>query len=239
MYDATDSMYYLAEGYRVIAIEANPTLVKAAQARLSDAISAGRLIVVNGAIATEHEMLELHLCGKDLGASSLKAELIAEREPVGRVQVKTFPITDLIERYGVPYYMKVDIEGFDRYCILPLTERTAPEFVSFEMGEDAVELTEHLWSIGYRQFKLINQCTFREFDNYHHYECMIWDLRHRLFGWNRPVYYRRAGRRFQSAHSSGPLPEKTDGNWHSFKETLEKLKAVHLKYGWWDLHACH
>jgi FkbM family methyltransferase len=237
MYDAADSVYYLAEGYRVIAIEANPTLVRMAEARLSDAVSLGQLIVVNGAIASEHGMLDLHLCGRDLGSSSLIAELIAEREPAGRVQITVFPITDLIDRYGVPYYMKVDIEGFDRHCILPLTEHTAPEFLSFEIGGDAVELAKHLYSIGYRYFKIINQCTFREFDNYHRYQYIMWDLRHRLFGWNRPLYYRRAGRRFQSGHSSGPLPEKSDGTWHSFEETLDRLKALHLKYGWWDLQA--
>ena len=237
MYNAADSVYYLSEGYRVIAIEANPTLVRTAEARLSDAVSSGRLIIVNGAIASEHGMLELHLCGKDLGSSSFIAELIAEREPAGRVQVKAFPITELIERYGVPYYMKVDIEGFDRHCILPLTEQTAPEFVSFEMGDDAVALTEHLCSIGYRHFKIINQCTFREFDNDRCYHHVIWDLRHRLFGWDRLFYYRRAGRRFQSGHSSGPLPEKTDGTWHSYEETLDRSKALHLKHGWWDLHA--
>jgi hypothetical protein len=51
MYDAADCTYYLAEGHRVIAIEANPTFVRKAEAHLADAVSSGQLILVNGAVA--------------------------------------------------------------------------------------------------------------------------------------------------------------------------------------------
>ncbi len=51
MYDGADSRYYLDEGYKVIAVEANDTLVNAAEKQFGDAVSSGQCIILNGAIA--------------------------------------------------------------------------------------------------------------------------------------------------------------------------------------------
>ena len=48
-----DTQYYLALGYRVLAVEAEPTLVAAARQRFAPEISAGRLKIVHCAIAEQ------------------------------------------------------------------------------------------------------------------------------------------------------------------------------------------
>ena len=49
----------------------------------------------------------------------------------------------LFERFGIPEYLKVDIEGADRLCVLALTSDTRPTYLSFELGDDVDELLEH------------------------------------------------------------------------------------------------
>lgn len=240
MYDGADSRYYLDEGYKVIAVEANDTLVNAAEKQFADAVSSGRFIILNGAIAERTETVELNICGEDLASSSISSERVADRRPAGQLTINAFPITDLLERYGVPHYMKVDIEGFDRYCILPLTSQTAPMFVSFEMGADAEELIEHLSSIGYRHFKIISQMRFRELDNVNCFSDRVSRRLCRIFGRPESKYVRKAGRVFRSGHSSGPLPQRSDGKWYPLKETLNRWRthcAAPRFGGWWDLHA--
>jgi len=48
-----DTAFYLAKGFRVVAVEANPVLVAAAKRRFDEDIQAGRLAIVEKAIATK------------------------------------------------------------------------------------------------------------------------------------------------------------------------------------------
>src|SRR5688572_32150023 len=81
MYDGSDSRYFLDEGYRVVAVEANPKLAVKAQQEFRDEIADGRLTVINRALAGEPGEIELVLCGDDLGASSIFEDKIAHRNP--------------------------------------------------------------------------------------------------------------------------------------------------------------
>ena len=70
MYDGSDTIYYLEEGFRVVAVEANPALVQRAQAALGKYVTSGQLEIVNAAIGPSNEAIELSVCGDDLGSSS-------------------------------------------------------------------------------------------------------------------------------------------------------------------------
>jgi hypothetical protein len=47
MNNGDDTAYYLSRGFRTVAIEANPELVKYAKARFAREIASGRLIILN------------------------------------------------------------------------------------------------------------------------------------------------------------------------------------------------
>ena len=160
MFDGADTAYYLESGYQVIAVEANPDLVESASRRFSAPLASGQLVCVHGAISSSEGPVELNLCGDDLGSSSVISERLAERRPIGAITVPGVTMLQLFERYGLPEYLKVDIEGADGLCILPLTSDHRPNFLSFEVGEDVDELIAHAEAIGYRRFKVINQISF-------------------------------------------------------------------------------
>ena len=240
MFDGADTAYYLESGFQVIAVEANPDLIASAQRRFSAPLASGQLVCVNAAVSTSEGPVELNLCGDDLGSSSVISERIADRRPIGAITVPGVTIHQLFDQYGLPEYLKVDIEGADRQCILPLTSDHRPNFLSFEVGEDADELIAHVGAIGYRRFKIINQISFRELAQQW---CLYDRITHRLMrhlGYQDPKFVRRAGRFFPTGHSSGPVPWRSEGQWQSAEATRARLleaKESGKLSGWYDVHA--
>ena len=240
MYDGAYTAYYIECGYRVIAVEANPKLVDDAKRRFVTHIASGQLTCVNAAISTNGEDVNLTLSGHDLGSSSLYGDWIANKQPIGAITVPGVTLHQLFERYGVPEYMKVDIEGADRLCVLALTFDTRPAFLSFEVGADVDELLSYAAKIGFQRFKIINQDSFRELANQRClYDRVVYRLM-RYMGYCEPLKIRRAGRFFVAGHSSGPVPWQSDGAWRSVDATRSRLheaRALNSLSGWYDIHA--
>lgn len=242
MYDGADTAYYLERGHRVVAVEANPDLVDAARARFADALARGQLTLVHAAVSADGAPVTLTLSGADLGSSStiVSEAWLAAKRPTGRVTVPGITLAQLVAEHGLPEYLKVDIEGADRLCVLALTAALRPPYLSFEMGDDADELIAHAASVGYRRFKVVNQLSFRELANQ---EALVDRLAHRLMrelGYAEPRLVRRAGRFFVVGHSSGPVPWEGDGRWWSAAEVRARLEAARASgalRGWYDIHA--
>ena len=55
MCGGSDTDYYLRKGYHVVAIDADPSLCEHARTRFSDAITAGRLTIVNTGISDNED----------------------------------------------------------------------------------------------------------------------------------------------------------------------------------------
>lgn len=237
MFDGADTEYYLDMGYRVVAVEANPELAERAKERFAEHVKAGRLTVVNRAIGPKDSTVDLILAGDDLGSSSVHADRVADKRPQGTVSVRTVTVDELMEEHGVPYFLKSDIEGADRECVLSLRPKRAPKYLSFEAGPDVEELIDHAASVGYRLFQVIDQCSFLPVDR----SVPIWDRLCRrvirAMGYDDPLRVRRAGRFFRLGHSSGPAPWKINGLWSTSEYTKEKYRKYRIPGHWYDVHA--
>ena len=240
MFDGADTDYYLDSGHRVIAVEANPELVREATARFANQIASGQLTCVHAALAERSGPIELYLSGSDPGSSSLFSERVAHKAPAGSVTVPGVALADLTALHGVPDYLKIDIEGADRICVLSLGATLRPKYVSFEIGDDLDELLGHLDGLGYNRFKVINQSSFRELANQ---ACLTDRAAHwlmRQMGYRDPRLIRRAGRFFIRGHSSGPVPWSSDGRWYSREATQARVRAAVAGNdfrNWYDIHA--
>ncbi|MCR4337986.1 MAG: FkbM family methyltransferase, partial [Candidatus Omnitrophica bacterium] len=174
-------------------------------------------------------------------SSSVDASRISSRNPIGSHIVTGVTIRKLIKTYGLPYYLKVDIEGADRLCILPLTSDIRPTYLSFEVGDDIEELVNHLVSIGFTKFKMINQCNFRALENQRKLIDRICHKIIYILGYQHAQYVRRNSRFFRVEKSAGPAPWESDGKWWSSAKDLlskwTKAKDVNKQGGWYDLHA--
>lgn len=166
MHDATDSEFYLRKGFRVVGIEANAELCRAAQARLPAEVASGRLTIVNAAIAGQDGEVTFYLNQQETEWGTTDPAYAAIYEHLGApsrtVRVEATRFSRLLQDHGVPYYLKVDIEGADLLCFEDLAEFEArPRYVSIESPRTSFErLFDQLallWRLGYRRFKIIPQ----------------------------------------------------------------------------------
>lgn len=171
MHAGEDTAFYLAKGFRVVAVEANPALVEGARARFADAIDAGRLRIFDVAIAKEAGMQRLAVADGDVTIwSSLAPDYIARNEAIGvdyrHVDVPAVRFESVLAECGIPHYLKIDIEGFDMLCVEALHHFDArPTYVSLESdvsgpggpGDAVISELAQLWTLGYRGFKYVNQ----------------------------------------------------------------------------------
>src|SRR5262249_11556862 len=121
----------------------------------------GRLTVLNvGATHTPGEMP--FYVNKDISEWSSFDEKVASRgHAVDVVIVKTVTPAQLFDTFGSPYFLKVDIEGFDHLVVQAAAALpTPPRYISFENG--APPVFEKLAAAGYTHFKLVNQRTVPE-----------------------------------------------------------------------------
>ncbi|HRO04733.1 MAG TPA: hypothetical protein PLS69_14120, partial [Terricaulis sp.] len=88
--------------------------------------------------------------------SSFKLATASRGMPTAPVSVEMVTIGDIVRKFGVPYYLKIDIEGLDGAAVRGLSEcPVKPRYVSFENGDPP--LFELLVKFGYTGFKFINQ----------------------------------------------------------------------------------
>ncbi len=241
MYDGADTEYFLDLGFKVIAVEANPVLVAQAAETFAEQIDGGRLILLNVAIAEAAGSVELSIAGGDLGSSSTIENRTAGTEILGKYRVSATTLQDIVSEHGVPYFLKVDLEGLDIVCVRALSRDSRPEFLSVEIAPESFEeAVEHLAEVGYKRFKIIGQRTLREISN----ERNLYDRCSRrllyYMGFSEPKYVRRKGRFFNLGHSSGPAPWDSDGQWGDLGEVRDKWRAAQprmRKQDWYDLHA--
>ncbi|MCI0628014.1 MAG: FkbM family methyltransferase, partial [Acidobacteria bacterium] len=112
-----DTAHYLRRGFRVVAVEAHPGLAAALRDRFAREIRSGHLVIE--AVAVGPDQGEVSLCvveGNDgVWSSILPGEARKHGLPVREVRVPSVRFADLLARHGVPYFLKVDIEGADHY----------------------------------------------------------------------------------------------------------------------------
>lgn len=166
MHSGKDTEFYLRKGFDVVAIEANPALVQRARSRLGGYLSDGRLRVYEVAIADYDGEVDFYVNEQHDDWGTISTAFAARNERKGTknsvTRVKCIPFQRILKECGVPYYLKIDVEGADIECLkalLPFKER--PKYVSIEAGltsfrETFTELSL-LWKLGYRHFKIVNQ----------------------------------------------------------------------------------
>src|SRR5262249_15891234 len=125
-----DTAYYLFRGYNVVAIDANPLMVEKARSRFTREIQAERLTVLNVGISETLGTKTFWI--SDTASWSSFDRTIASR--AGRahrpVSVSAVPFSQLLAQYGVPHYLKIDIQGNERLCVDALKGTRLPKYIS-------------------------------------------------------------------------------------------------------------
>lgn len=244
MHIGQDTQNYLKDGYKVIAVEADPILAERGKVKFKKYIDSGQLVILNVGIAESEGILPFYRNHRLAEWSSFDKEMGSRRGTTYDViDVQTTTTAKLFEKYGIPYYLKVDIEGLDYLCINDLpADNTRPKYVSCEANN--IELLETLAAKGYSKFKIISQSDFHRplslkrerkpwYPNYLFIKNGILLRLQKIF----PFRYMYG--------STGPYGEKSKGKWISFQEAKRLFLGFYPpgsdqplnKISWFDFHA--
>lgn len=230
LYNGDDTDFYLWRGFDVVAVEANPSLAEAGAVRFLSSVNAGRLRVVNCAIADTKGTIPFFVNRVHPEWSSTDYGTASRGFPTQKMDVNCVNPAQLFAAYGVPHYLKVDIEGSDSLVLLALRDLPVkPQFVSFEVGpKGGLECLDALKSAGYRRFAISDQ------SRVHLTKCPRQSSEQ-----GQPEYFE-----FKRG-SSGAFGDDLSAAWLDYDSTrrwavtfLEQLVSRKEKYGrWYDIHA--
>jgi FkbM family methyltransferase len=168
MHKGEDTDFYLKKGFNVIGFEADPDLIKYCKERFKSEISNNSLIIVEGAIVNKNfkEDVVFYKNKKNTVWGTVLQDW-ADRNKADKayseiIRVKSVNFKECLKEYGIPYFMKIDIEGMDFFCCETLLEfNERPNFISIESNKtnfcklsDEINLFKKL---GYDKFKIIQQ----------------------------------------------------------------------------------
>ncbi len=202
-----DTAHYLRSGYRVVAVEANPQLADS----LSQRFTGDPVVVVNAGIGSRGGSATFWVNDANDEHSSFDREVgCREGTPCHAVEVECVPFRSLLETHGVPFYLKIDIEGADGLCLSSLSPDDLPAYVSIEAHTP--DYVDRLSQLGYGHFKLIDQ------------------TRHS------PRILQRLGLARFPIGTSGPFGESTRGRWQRADQVIRAWRSSSTD-AWYDFHA--
>lgn len=254
MHKGKDAEFYLKKGFDVIGIEANSQLVEEVRSRLGKYVANGRLTICDIAVTDYDGEIDFYVNDAHNDWGTISKRFAARNERLGTTnivtKIKCTSFHNILTRYGIPFYLKIDIEGADTLCLKALYHfPDRPKYISIEAGltsmEEAFTELSLLWNLGYSNFKIVNQAMNKKV------RCQNPSLEG-LY-----VDYQFDGT------SSGPFGEEAPGKWQSIDQTLTRYRwllteqkyfgaegrfyktPIHKTYeilkgervGWYDIHA--
>ena len=273
MNNGDDTAYYLYKGYHVVAIEADPILVKQAKKRFANEIANNKLVILNVGVCDKYGTKKFYVNNSKNEWSSFNFEFAKKTKSkhdvidITEIDVECVKMKEIYEEYGIPFYLKTDIEGCDIFCLEDLNMNDLPEYVSVEAH--SLKLLCVLSSLGYNSFKIIDQSNHnspKTLDNEKIFCSVIRSVKNKLF----LMVYTFVSRfpkirsflkskikkninqsknldKWEfSPGSSGPFGEDTFGEWCNLEDVAYDFLHYYFKqkhrgkiniYGWFDFHA--
>ncbi|TBW11796.1 FkbM family methyltransferase [Azotobacter chroococcum subsp. isscasi] len=161
-----DCDFYFKLGYRVVAIEANPVLADHLKERFSKEIGDGSFVLINKAIGDTEGTISFFVNKKVSVWGTADPNWVKRNKARGaeseEITVESIRFPKIIDTYGCPHYLKIDIEGADMRCVNALKDMEyRPKYLSLESTMtswfDLLNEFKTLESLGYTKFKLVNQ----------------------------------------------------------------------------------
>lgn len=214
--------YYLLKATKVVAVEANPALVSLIKTRFKNEILSGQLVIENCAVVESgcpqnNIPFYIHKT-HSVWSTAIKPNWRGHEFETIMVPVKT--ISEIVLEYGPPFYIKIDIEGFDLPVLRDLFRSNIfPPYISVEAHNVDVFCALRN-SVNYNAFKLVEGKSVNAL--YH---------KHKLYSFRDSAFL------FYSfpPDSAGPFGDDLNGEWMTANNFLRKLAFSGL--GWKDIHA--
>ena len=231
LHKGLDANFYLRKGFQVVGLEAVQELCEKSLEMNREFKLLGKFSVINKALySTSGGTVEFFVnADKDDWGSLFQHAAEKGAGSAIKITVPTITLDELVRTYGIPYYMKCDIEGGDTIVadqLVGLRER--PEFVSLEATK-ADDIAK-LHCCGYDRYQLVNQY---------------------INQFTRAPNPPREGTYVEGNFNhemSGLFGKELEPNqWVSFTEVTRQFldwydlrsRNANLALGWLDVHACN
>ena len=223
-----DTDFYLQKGFRVIAFEANASLVKECENRFRNYIDDGRLIIIEGAIVDPSQiepgqrMITFYENQTHAFLGTVNKEWAERNDLAGTPSaIREVPVTDfskVLQQYGVPYYLKIDIEGCDMVCVETLKAfHERPDYLSIESDKTSLANIQReldaLVELGYESFKAVEQSSIPS----------------RQVPPDPPLEGAYVKYQFENG-ASGLFGREVDGAWRSRNAIARRYRGIRLGY---------
>jgi len=216
MNNGDDVEYYLLKADRVVGVEANKSRCEEVARRFSAEIDNGRFVVLNVALAANESTgrVPFYLHKTNHVLSQLPRPADGELANFEKVEVPCRTAASIVQEFGEPWYVKIDVEHFD----LPVLENLfsagiAPPEISAEAHDAAVFAS--LVANGYRSFNLVDGLSVP-----------------RLYGTTQIATPNGSKEFCFKEHSAGPFGEDIRTPWEDPNTFLYTLASAGL--GWKD-----
>jgi FkbM family methyltransferase len=161
-----DTAYYLRRGFRVVAVECAPAQIAVMRSRFESELRDGRLTLIERAIAPHSGPVTFYQNNtKSVWGTTEKTwadRNIGLGTEVVELTVDGIQAEELFHEYGIPYYLKVDLEGCELLVVRALERLSVrPPYLSLEAEERSMPALREefavLRGLGYDRFKLSPQ----------------------------------------------------------------------------------
>ena len=152
-----DTAFYLAKGFSVVGVEASPPLATLLARQFAFDIAARHLTLLHCGVWDHAGALTFYVNDDNDHWSSFDPHYGTRNgSRFHTIEVPCITLASLFAGHGVPYYLKIDIEGADRHVLTALaSEPVRPAFVSVE--EYGVQAVRDLAAAGYTRFQAVTQ----------------------------------------------------------------------------------
>jgi FkbM family methyltransferase len=220
-----DTDFYLHKGFRVVAVEAVPSLCDHLRQRFAS--FHGQLSIVNAAISKDGGPVRFFANpGLSIWGTShadFAARSAALGYPSQEIAVPGRRFQDILAEYGIPYYLKIDIEGDDMLCLQALQDfPDRPQYVSLESNKTnwkaLLEEFELFRKLGYRKFKIVDQ---------------------RFHKLTKPPIPAKEGQTIDytfKGHCSGLFGEEIPGPWLNAEQAVARYREIFHYYRFFGDH---
>tara|TARA_Y100000590_G_scaffold414389_1_gene511238 strand:- start:618 stop:1403 length:786 start_codon:yes stop_codon:yes gene_type:complete len=216
--DGKNIPYYLLKSDLIVAVEANPNLVDNINEKFKKEIIEKKLVVLNYIISNETtEDLKdfyIHKTNHHLSTTNPYNNIT---DNYNKIKLKSKNATEIINEFGKPFYVKIDIENQDHLILENLfLSKIIPPYISAEAHD--IKVLTLMSALGrYESFKLvIGSDVEKKYKD------------HKIKTNNNTIEYSFPH------HSAGPFGNDINGPWLTLNNLFQPL--AYLNHGWVDIH---
>lgn len=149
--------WFAGRGFQVVCVEPQPAMIEKLNERFCNSPD---IEVVGKGIGSARGTLKMSISSQTPALSTFsehwKQGRFADMEWDSQADVEIILLDDLVQKYGVPRYCKIDVEGFELEVITGLSQRIG--IISFEFTSEfminALLVLEKLIALGYKKFNV-------------------------------------------------------------------------------------